>query len=144
MRLRRVELICGVLGGALGLAALAIGLFAPLGTSCASAGPTSPVDTCTNVSQVQIQGLASLWLAISLFGGLSLAVLIFSLWHSLAPNLAVLILQWISVGLLCAATLLALLSIGILFLPADALAVTAVILGTIASTQSTPATPAQA
>ena len=138
MRLRRIELVCGVLGGLLGLAALAVGLFAPLGTECTSAG-LSPVDSCTNVSVVENQGLASLWFAIALFGGLSLAVIIFSLWHSLAPNLPLLILLWISVGLLCVLTVLALLSIGILFLPGDALAVTAAILGTIAATQPIPA-----
>lgn len=138
MRLRRIELVCGVLGGLLGLAALATGLFAPLGTECTSAGP-APVDSCTNVSVVQTQGLASLWFAIALFGGLSLAVILFSLWHSLAPNRTLLILLWISVGLLCVLTVLALLSIGILFLPGDALAVTAAILGTIAATQPIPA-----
>jgi hypothetical protein len=135
MRRRRVELVCGVLGGALGLAALAVGLFAPLGTECSDVTGPPAVSSCTPVSVVETQGLASLWFAIALFGGLSLAVLIFALWHSLAPNLPLLILLWISVGLLCALTLLAVLSIGILFLPADALAVTAAILGTRAAMQ---------
>jgi hypothetical protein len=138
MILRRIELVCGVLGGLLGLAALAVGLFAPMGTSCTSLG-TTPVDSCRSVSVVENQGLASLWLAIALFGGLSLAVLIFSLWHSLAPNLPLLILLWLAVGSLCVVTILALLSIGILFLPGDALAVTAAIVGTVAATQPTPA-----
>jgi len=138
MRLNRIELLCGVLAGTLGLAALAAGLFVPLGTSCNSAGPT-PVDSCTNVSVVEMQGLASLWLAIALFGGLSLAILLFSLWHSLAPNLPVLILLWISAGLLCLLTIVAILSIGILFVPADALAITAAILGTSAGTRPRPA-----
>jgi hypothetical protein len=88
---------------------------------------------------VQNQGLASLWFAIALFGGLSLAVVIFSLWHSLAPNLPLLIILWVSVGLLCLVTIAALLSIGILFLPGDALAITAAILGSRATAQLTPA-----
>ena len=138
MRLRRIELVCGVLGGLLGLAALAAGLFAPLGTSCTSVAGSS-VDRCTSVSVAQNQGLASLWFAIALFSGLSIAVMIFSLWHSLAPSLPLLILLWVSVGLLCLMTIAALLSIGILFLPGDALAITAAILGSRVGTQSTPA-----
>ena len=140
MRLRRIELVCGVLGGVLGLAALAVSLFAPLAIECStSATGSSVTNGCTHVSVAETQGLASLWFAIALFSGLSLAVLLFALWHSLAPSLPALILLWVAVGLLCLLTVVALLSIGPLFLPADVLAVTAAVVGTRAAMLPIPA-----
>jgi hypothetical protein len=125
---RRIELVCGVLGGLLGLAALAVSLFAPLGTEC--------TDTCQSVSLVEMQGLGSFWIVIALFGVLSLAVVIFSLWHSLSSKPILLSSLWVAAALLCALTIIViLLDFGILFIPADALALTAAILGSRAGMQ---------
>jgi hypothetical protein len=51
-------------------------------------------------------------------------------WHSLARALPALVLLWICTALLFGVTVLALLSIGVLFVPAVALALTACIAGT--------------
>ncbi len=139
MRTRRLELICGVLGGVLGLAALGVALFAPLNLLCYATTLSMPPPGCFRVSQVQEQGLASLAFAIALFGGLSLGIALFALWHSLARSLPALILLWGCTALLWGATLLALLSIGVLLVPADALALTASIAGTVAAGQRVPA-----
>ena len=142
MWLRRLELLAGVLGGALGLVALGYALFAPLNEECA--GSSTPggqtISTCSSISLVQAQGLASLSFAIALFGGLSLGVAVFAICHSLLQRSALLVLLWICAILLCFATLLAALTIGIFFVPADALALVACISGTLASVQPAPAT----
>ena len=136
---RRIELVGGVLGGALGLAALGVGLFAPLSTRRIDTPAPGSQAGCFPVSQVQVQGLASLAFAITLFGGLSLGIALFAVWHSLGRSLPALILLCACTALLCAATLLALLSIGVLFVPADALALVASVAGTVAAGQRIPA-----
>lgn len=129
---RRIELICGVLGGVLGLAALGVGLFVPSGLTCSSGTSGYPRGGCSHISVVQAQGLASLVPAIALFGGLSLCLLLFALWHVRSGSVAALVLLWVCTVALFGATVLALLSIGVLFVPADALALTASIAGTVA------------
>lgn len=136
---RRVELVCGVLGGVLGLAALGVALFAPLSTECIDTTGPSGQAGCFSVSQVQVQGLASLTFAITLFGGLSLGIAVFALWHSLARSLPALVLLWVCMALLWGVTVLALFSIGALFVPADVLALVASIAGTVAAGQRIPA-----
>jgi hypothetical protein len=101
MRSRRLELVCGVLGGALGLVALGVALFAPLGTECIDTTAPGSQSGCFPVSQVQVQGLGSLAFAITLFGGLSLGIILFALWHSLARSLPALVLLWMCTALLC-------------------------------------------
>lgn len=140
MWLRRLELFGGVLGGALGLAALGFALFAPLGEQCSNSSTLGNQSTCTAISLAQAQGLASLSFAITLFGGLSLGVAIFAVCHSLLKRPMLLILLWLCTALLCFATLLAMLSIGVFFVPADILALLASITGTLASQQPAPAT----
>jgi hypothetical protein len=129
---RRIELVCAVLSGAFGLAALGVGLFAPLGIQCS--GPPGPSNTggCLRVSLVQVQGLGSLSFAITLFGGLSVGIVLFAVWHGLSRQVPALVLLWTCTGLLYLATLLAMLSIGLLFLPADALALVAGVAGSVA------------
>jgi hypothetical protein len=139
MQSRRFELVCGVLAGVLGLSALGFGLFAPLGTECVDTTAPGGQIGCFHVSQVQIQGLASLSFAIVLFGGLALGIALFAAWHSLTRSLPALVLLWACTLLLYFATLLALLSIGLLFVPADALALAASIAGTVAARQRSPA-----
>lgn len=140
MWLRRLELLGGVLGGALGFAALGFALFAPLGEQCGGSSTLGSQSTCTSISLAQAQGLASLSFAITLFGGLSLGVVIFAVCHSLLKHPTLLILLWLCTALLCFATLLAVLSIGVFFVPADILALLASITGTLASQQPVPAT----
>ena len=141
MWLRRLELLAGVLAGALGLAALGYALFAPLSEECV--GSSTPdgqtISTCSSVSLAQAQGLGSLSFAITLFGGLSLGVAVFAVSHSLLQRPRLLVLLWVCAVLLCFATLLAMFSIGMFFVPADALALLACIIGTIASQQPAPA-----
>ena len=142
MWLRRLELLAGVLAGALGLAALGFALFAPLSEECV--GSSTPdgqtISTCSSISLVQAQGLASLSFAIALFGGLSLGVAVFAICHSLLQRPRLLVLLWVCAVLLCFATLLAVLTIGVFFVPADALALLASIAGTMASRQPILAT----
>ena len=140
MWLRRLELLAGVLGGALGLAALGYALFAPLGEQCTNSSTQGNQSICSPVSLAQAQGLASLSFAITLFGGLSLGVAVFAVCHSLLQRPTLLILLWVCTALLCFATLLGFLTVGVFFVPADALALLASISGTMASQQPVPAT----
>ena len=141
MWLRRLELLAGVLGGALGLAALGYALFAPLGEQCTNSSTQGNQSICSPVSLAQAQGLASLSFAVTLFGGLSLGVAVFAVCHSLLQRPALLTLLWVCAVLLCFATLLAVLTIGVFFVPADALALLACVTGTLASRrQPVPAT----
>lgn len=140
MWLRRLELLAGALGGALGLAALGFALFAPLGEQCTGSSALGNQTTCSSISLAQAQGLASLSFAIMLFGGPSLGVVIFAICHSLFQRPVLLTILWVCTGLLCFATLLAVLTIGVFFVPADALALLASIAGTMASRQPILAT----
>ena len=115
-------------------------LLAPLGEQCSGSSTSGNQTTCTSINLVQTQGLASLSFAIMLFGGLSLGVAVFAVCHSLLQRPTLLILLWVCTALLCFATLLAVLTIGVLFVPADALALLASISGTMASRQPVPAT----
>jgi len=139
MWLRRLELLSGVFGGALGLAALGIALYAPTDELCTNTPGPEIRGGCYSVSLVQAQGLASLSLAIALFGGFSLGIAVFSVSHTFFRHRVLLILLWTCTVLLGAVTLLALLSIGIYFMPADALALLASIVGTVAALQRVPA-----
>jgi hypothetical protein len=115
---RRIELVCGVLAGALGLTALGVVLFALL----------------------QVQGLEILWLPITLWGGLWLGVVLCAVWHSLVGSRPALVLLWVYTALLCLATTPALIDpIGIVFVPADVLALGASIAGTVAAQRRIPA-----
>jgi hypothetical protein len=136
---RRVELVCGVLGGTLGLVALGVALFAPLGMRCVTTTVSPGVSGCSHVSLVEMQGLAGLSFAILIFSGPSLGVLLFSVWHNLTREGSLLVLLWASTILLWFATVLGLLSIGLFFVPADALALAASIAGTVAARRRLPA-----
>jgi magnesium-transporting ATPase (P-type) len=139
MKSRRIELVCGLLGGILGLAALAVGLFAPLGTECTDIADPNGPGTCVQVSAVQIQGLASLWFAITVLGGLSLGIILFAVWHSLAHNHPALMLLWMCTVLLCVSAVLTLSLLGVFFVPAAVLAITASAVGTKVAQQRVPA-----
>jgi hypothetical protein len=139
MSSRRIELVCGVLGGILGLAALGVGLFVPGSLVCYAMTHFTPTPGCFRVSLVQEQGLASLAPPIVLFGGLSLGVTLFAIWHSQTRGLLAHILLWLCTALLWGVTVLALPSIGLLFVPTDVLALVASIAGTVAAGQRAPA-----
>ena len=132
---RRIEAICGVAAGALGLVALGVALFAPLGTqsgcttSLSPDGVTRTDCSTTSVSVVQAQGLVSLLPAIILFAAPLIGIAVFALMHSLERGS--LILLWISVALLGVATVLAILSIGIFFAPSALMALLAAIAGSL-------------
>jgi hypothetical protein len=118
MESRRIELVCGVLAGALGLTALSVAVSAV----------------------VQVQGVEILWLSITLLGGLWLGVVLCAVWHSLVRSLPALVLLWVYTALLCLATLPGLTSlIGLVFVAADVLALGASIAGTVAAQQRAPA-----
>jgi hypothetical protein len=139
METRRIELVCGVLGGALGLVALGVGLFAPLDMECTSLANQPGPGDCVRMSVVQSQGIASLQFVIALIAGLSLGILLFATWHSLARSLIALVLLWVCTVLLCFLTLIAIFSIGIFFVPADALALAASIIGIVVAQRRMPA-----
>jgi hypothetical protein len=139
---RRIELICGLLSGALGLAALGVTLFAPSDLICSATPASSPRGGCVGVSLAQQTGLASQALPIALFGGASLGILLFTLWQSRSRSLLALVLLWGSAALLTLLTLLTLSSAsspGVLFLPAAALGLVASIAGTLSIRQRSAA-----
>jgi hypothetical protein len=135
MWLRRLELLGGVLGGILGLTALSYALFAPLGKECIGSSVPGRPSTCHATSLLQAQGLASLSFTIVLFGGLSLGLALGAVGHSLRRHAMLLTLLWVCTMLLLAASLLALLSIGVFFMPAAILALLTSIVGTLAGQQ---------
>jgi hypothetical protein len=139
MRSRRVELICGILGGVLGLIALGVVLFAPLTLVCADAPPPHPRGGCFHVSAVARYGLASQAVGIAIFGGLSLGIILFTLWHVRSMRPLGLVLLWVCAVLLSFLTLISLANIGLVFVPTDALALAASIAGTRAGRQRAPA-----
>lgn len=116
---RRVELYCGVLGGVLALAALTFGI----------------------AMAVQMQPLNTLWFAITVFGVPSLGILLFSVWHSQSRNVAALLLLIASTLALMVWTYLGGFSIGLFFIPADLLALAAIIAGIVAASQRAPVHP---
>jgi hypothetical protein len=136
---RRVEVICGVAAGVLGLVALGVALFAPLGTiqrSCTATLSPEGVTRMdcstagvTHVSIAQVQGLASLTPVIALIGAILIGIAVFACWHSTGGGS--LALLWVSTALLCAAMVLTILSIGIVFAPSALLALIAAITGSL-------------
>jgi hypothetical protein len=87
---------------------------------------------------LQVQPLDMLWFAITVFGVPSLGILLFSIWHSLSRSVAALILLSASTLMLMIWTVLGGFSIGLFFIPADLLALTAVIAGIVAAGQRAP------
>jgi hypothetical protein len=128
---RRIEAISGIAAAALGLVALGVALFAPLGTQSGCTSSLTPDEgtqtdcSTSSVNILQIQGLVSLLPAIILFSAPLIGVAVFALLHSLGRGS--LIPLWISVAVLCVAIFLAILSIGIFFAPSALLALLAAI-----------------
>jgi hypothetical protein len=138
MHWQRIELTCGVLGGALGFAVLGLAVFAPLNMIC-SAGTGSIQGGCVKESAIQSQGLANLWLPVLLFAVPLLGIILFVIWHSRNQTLPVLLPLWVCTIMVCVLSVLARTSIGIYFVPADVLALAGAIIGSMATLQPSPA-----
>jgi hypothetical protein len=142
---RRIEAVCGVAAGALGLVALGVALFAPLGTmsgcvtSLSPDGATRTDCSTTSVSIVQAQGLVSLLPAIILFAAPVIGIAVFAVRHSVGRGS--LVPLWIGVAVLYVAMVLAILSIGIFFAPSALLALLAAITGSLPSHPERVGTP---
>jgi hypothetical protein len=136
---RRIELVCGVIGGVLGFAVLGLALFAPLNMICSAGTGPEVRGGCVFMSAIQSQGLANLWLPVALFAVPLLGIILFVVWHSRTPILPVLVPLWVCTVMVCVVSVLARTSVGIYFVPADVLALAAAITGSIAGQQGTPA-----
>ena len=138
MESRHIEVLCGVLGGILGLTALGIDLFAPLESYCIGPGSanSSTSVTCGSANAVQMDRLPNLWLPITVLGGLSLSVVLFAVWHSRVRSLPALVLLWGCTALLCLlATKYTLIGVSVVVVPSAVLALAASIAGTVAAQQ---------
>jgi hypothetical protein len=136
---RRIELTCGVLGGALGFAVLGLALFAPLNMICSSGTGPRVRGGCDFMSAIQSQGLANLWLPVALFAVPLLGIILFVIWHSRTQSLPVLVPLWVCTLMVCVVSVLSRTSIGVYFVPADVLALAGVITGSIAGQRGIPA-----
>jgi hypothetical protein len=131
---RRAELTCGVLSWGLGLITLIVALFAPLestvSTICGQ-GTASCTTVTSHESIVQNQGLASvagvLLLGILIFTGIVIGALL-DAGRNAALGRGIL---WVATVLLTAGLVLAIASIGMLFIPAWGLAVAASVLALV-------------
>jgi hypothetical protein len=148
MRRRRAELICGIIGGTLGLVGLFAAFFAPLGTeggtNCTDAGCTSYTRA---VSYAGSQGVASVIPYLIIFGLPMVGVAAGAVLHaSRGSSFARGVLVFCTL-LLGVFTVLGALSVGIFLLPVTALAVAATVLSGWRSRPDTAqgaTTPAQA
>jgi hypothetical protein len=138
MHWQRIELVCGVLGGALGFAVLGLALFAPLNMICGAGTGPRVRGGCVFMSSIQSEGLANLWLPVALFAVPLLGIILFVIWHSRTPTLPVLVPLWVCTLMVCVVSVLARTSIGTYFVPADVLALAAVITGSIAGQGAFP------
>jgi hypothetical protein len=152
--LRRIEMVCGIATGALGLATLAFALGAPLVTTesggCTTGGsPEGITTTCTpsvtgHTSVIANQGLVSLLPAILIFGSILLAIVGFALAHSRGGAGTSLTFLWIFTALLWAAMVLTGFSIGLFFFPTSLLALVTAILASMPDRRHSPAPSAAA
>lgn len=127
---RRVELIAGVLAGALGVIGLLYAVFGPTGTASTCTFRSGALH-CTTASQsLWQQGLdagavAAILVALALFVVIAVSAYLHA-WRHETPALVVL---WASALLLTAAGVIAILSIGIFILVPAVLALIAAIAG---------------
>jgi hypothetical protein len=149
MESRPIELVCGVLAGALGLTALGVGLFAPVWRWYCD--PIPPQNSCNPyVTGVQYAlQLEHAGIVLYYTTGIavpSLGIVLFAIWHSRARSLPVLVLLWVCTVLLGAG----MVNVGLnpfvgpfdvlgFLVPACVLALGASIAGTVAAQQRAPA-----
>jgi hypothetical protein len=136
---RRIERGCGLAAGILGLVALGVALFAPLATvttSCmitvsSSGAVTTDCSTAgtKHISIVQNQGFPSLLPVVLLFSTILIGIALFAVMHSRSGARVFLVLLWVFTALLLVASFIAILSIGVVFLPSVLLALVAAIAG---------------
>lgn len=130
MRRSIAETICGLAGGALGLAGLGVAFFAPLGTDAGSTCDSS--GSCTNyshaVSYAGMQGIGSVIPYLIVIGLPMLGVAVGATVHATrGSGVARGVLQFCAL-LLGVFTVLGALSVGIFLLPGTALAIAASVL----------------
>jgi hypothetical protein len=145
MVLRRIELVCSVLAGALGFIAIGITLFAPVWKWYCDPIPgqssCNPYVTGAQFGQAGIVLYYIIWIAVP-----SLGIVLFALWHSRTHRLPALVLLWVCTVLLGAVTG----NVGLnpfvgpfavlgFLVPACVLALGASIAGTVAAQQRAPA-----
>jgi hypothetical protein len=133
MSMRRgLEAICGIVAGGLGLVTLVYVLFflpayAGSGSTCDSTGHC--VDyKLPNTTIAENQGVASLVPVIVVGVLLFVAIFAGALWDGLRDELPAKVLLWTATVLLTVGIFLAILSIGLFFMPAWLLAIMASIL----------------
>jgi hypothetical protein len=139
MDYRRIELVCGALGGVLGFVVLGLVLFAPLNMICSAGTEPSIRGGCVRMSGVQSQGLANLWLPVLLFAVPFFGVILFAVWRSRSRSMTSLVVLWVCAVAVSVLSVLALTSIGVYFIPADLLSLAAAIVGTVAAQRRVPA-----
>jgi hypothetical protein len=125
--LRVLEAISAVLASLAALAALVLLLFFPsyTGETCQASDPGGPVNCTTyTATLLEVNGLNALF-PLSFFALLFLGVGIFGVWHSRTNEPSARATLWVFAVSLAAFSLLAILSIGSLFLPSVALALIA-------------------
>jgi hypothetical protein len=139
MALRRIELVCGVVGGLLGFVVLGLALFAPLNMICSTGTEPSIGGSCVRMNGIQSQGLTDLWLPVLLFAVPLFGIILFAVWHSRDRSMPVLLPLWVCTVMTCVLSVLARTSIGLYFVPADLLALAAAIMGFVATLKRSPA-----
>jgi hypothetical protein len=148
MESRRIEMACGVLGGALGFIAIGIALFAPVwqwycdripGQSSCNLDVTG-IQYAVRVRQEGVLLFYTIWIAVP-----SLGIVLLAIWHSRTRSLLALFLLWVCTLLLGAQTVFSItasgapLDVGGFLVPACVLALGASIVGTVAAQQRVPA-----
>jgi hypothetical protein len=128
--LRWLEGLSAALASLVGLAALVSLLFTPsyAGEICQASDPGGPASCTTHTATLlEVNGLDAL-LPLAIFALLPLGIGISGVWHSRTDAPGARATLWVVTASLTAFSLLAILSIGSLFLPSVALALTACVI----------------
>ena len=130
--MRTIEGICGILSGVLGLTALGVAFWAPIGTSCASTTVIGDAtQACTPVSYVAENGITGVLPAII---GFAIVFVVIALgaalhgWWGVREGRGML---WVATVLLAFGNFLTILDIGVFLLPSTALALVASVLALV-------------
>lgn len=124
--MRTIEGICGVLSGLLGLVALGVAFWAPIGTSCASTTvPGEAAEACAPASYVAVNGLTSV---LPVLVGFAIVFVLLALGAALHGRWGVREgrgMLWVATVLLAFGNVLTILDIGVFLLPCTLLALVA-------------------
>lgn len=130
---RTIEGICGVLSGALGLAALGVAFWAPGGTTCSTTitAGGSATQTCAAVSYIAENGLSGI---LPIIIGFSIVFVVIALgaalhgWWGVREGRGML---WVATAVLAFGNFLTILDIGVFLLPSTLLALVASLLAIV-------------